>query len=564
MVSMKTMTKGGLQIRMTVFVTAAVLLVSALASLIIAGRVRKDIEGILQERISDDLVSITRIMEQRLLRVESSTGAIATMAPQMLSGGVELDSFLCRCVGVLDDVRGVSIVFDREHSPGMDGYYERFARYDTSGTVSLGTYINGVELASDDKWQNCYVEGMPVWDEISGEYTNGWNIICYMVPLTGEDGNRFGVLYSALLEGYLTSFVTEYKLRKDIDISIYKANGTMVVAPDDYILKLAPEDMIVRESVIDHIGWKVVLSADRRIIDRSVNKAMLFLLLTFILMFIVVFLAIRLTVRYVANPFIAEQRRTEKENAVMENEMRLASGAQRGLVPHVFPPFPERKGIDLSACLYPARKVGGDLYDYFLTGDRLYFCIGDVSGKGVQASLFMSATHYLFRSVAADMPLADAVRHINVSLCTDNEQCRFVTFWMGCLDLGSGSLEYVNAGHDAPLLVRDGKVDDLPASENMPLGVWDEEKYVSGSFTLLPGDSLLLYTDGVTEAMDTGGHEYGRERLHETIGRTAVPDARLLIESVLGSVRQHSTGAEQSDDITMLCLRFIEKETSNN
>lgn len=555
------MDKLGLQIRMTSYVTSAVMLVSAVALSVMAGKVRTYYEETLEDHLSENLTAITRIMEQRLLRVEDATTTVSKIAQDAFSNGDKLDSLLFFSASSIDNVKGVSIVFDKDRILCDGGYYEFFAYRDTTGKFLLETYVNDAEFEYDEAWQKCYVEGVPTWDEFVTPYPDGGKVVGYYMPLTDRDGSRFGMLYSVLLESYLTSFVTEYKVRKDMDISIYRPNGTIVVAPDDYILKLTPEDMVVRETTIDHIGWKVVLSADRKIISRRVRDALISMILLMLTMFIVIYLAIRYTVRYVARPFVEEQQRVERENAVMDNEMRLAADAQNELVPNVFPPFPGRKEIDLAACLHPARKVGGDLYDYFLCDDRLFFCIGDVSGKGVQASLFMAATHYLFRSVAEKASLSDAVRQMNVSLSADNGQCRFVTFWLGCLDLCSGALEYVNAGHDAPVLLRDGAAEMLPSSENMPLGVLDEAEFISGGISLMPGDTILLYTDGVTEAMDISGNEFGKDRLLETVGDVADTDASGIMESVLAAIRKHSDGAAQSDDITMVCLKFNRKSS---
>lgn len=555
------MTNAGLQIRMTVFVTAAVLLVVSVALLVIASGVRKGTEEMVNERLADDLSAIARVMEQRLLMVEGSTRAMAAWAGRSLADGENVDTVLCRSLETGGGATGMSLIFNRESFPKIDGYFERYAYFDDDGKIQLESYVNGEELDTDPDWVQSYKEGGQMWGDIGEDYLSDHDEICFFVPLRRKDGVPVGIAYSALQTRYLTSFVTEYKGRKDIDISIYKGSGAMVVAPDDYILELSPDDLIVRETIINYIGWKVILSADKDIIERDVREATLTMLVIFALMLVVIFLAIRFTVRFVATPFIREQKRVEAEKAVMENEMQLASKAQKELVPNVFPPFPERKGTDLSACLLPARSVGGDLYDYFLCGDKLYFCIGDVSGKGMQAALFMSAVHYLFRNVASGASATDAASRMNLSLCADNAQCRFVTFWMGSLDLTSGVLKYVNAGHDSPVLVRDGKVETLPTSENMPLGVMEEAEFISGALTLQPGDLLFLYTDGVTEAMNAEGKAFGRERLFDRMAATVVTDAGSLVESILESVSNYTEGSEQSDDITMLCLKFIEKET---
>lgn len=561
---------------MTFFVTTAVVLVASVVLLAIAGWVRRDYEKLTHDRLTDDLAAITHLMEQKMLRVEGTTKTMAALAGRWLDDEKAMDSLLRRCLEVDDDIQGVSMIFEKETSPQpspeKEGYYERYAYYDNEGRILLETYINGDELESDPDWVLGYLEGKSAWSKVDTIYLSDESEACFVVPLYKKDGNRVGIAYSAVLTSHLTSFVTAYKMRKDIDISIYKADGTVVVAPDDYILRLSPEDMIVQDRIIDHLGWKVVLSADRKAISSHVRKAMLIMMTLFVVMFVVIFLAIKYTVRYVARPFIERQRQTDKERAVMENEMRLAADAQRELVPHVFPPFPDRKGLDLSACLHPARQVGGDLYDYFISGDSLYFCIGDVSGKGVQASLFMAATHYLFRNAVGGVSLrpssgqtmAEAARRMNVSLSADNGQCRFVTFWMGCLDLRSGALEYVNAGHDAPIVVRGGKVDVLPDAGNMPLGVVDDAEFVSGTATLMPGDILFLYTDGVTEAMDADGHEFGKARLREAVGSCLNHQPSTIIDNVLDRVRLHSQGIDQSDDITMLCLRAAPDNDDDN
>ena len=559
-----------LQVRMTVLVTAAVLSVSSVILLIIASWVQKDYEKMVHDRISDDITAITRIMEQKLVGIERATCTMATLASQSLDNAQEIDSVLCHSLKAMGEVQGVSMIFRKGWHPQTgwvtsgstyssqseeNGYYERYAYHDDSGKILLKTYINGDELERDPDWVISYHQGRSAWSKIDTVYLSNDDEISFVVPLDDKDGNRVGLAYSSILTSYLTSFVTEYKTRKDIDISIYKADGSMVVAPDDYILHLSPEEMIVQQSTIPNIGWKVVLSADKKVISTSIRKAMLMMILLFLLMFLVIYLAIRLTVRYVARPFIERQQRTDREKAVMENEMNLAAGAQKELIPHVFPPFPDRKEIDLSACLHPARMVGGDIYDYFISAGNLYFCIGDVSGKGVQASLFMAAAHYLFRSLTVGKSIAHAAEKINSSLCMDNEQCRFITFWMGRLDLSSGVLEYVNAGHDSPILLRDSQVTTIPGSEDVPLGVMDETEFTSGTFTLMPDDILFLYTDGITEAMDATGHEFGKARLNEALRNVAGADTTIIIENVLGKVRQHSSGVDQSDDITMLCLK---------
>ncbi len=555
----ETMTRGNLQIRMTVFVTSAVLFVSTAALAIMAGRIRKDFEGMLDSRISDDLVAITQDIEQRMLRIEDATRTMVNTASLLVEDLSDLDSVLYHTVYSISDILGMSIIYSKDYA-FAGKFHERYAYLDNNGKILSGTKIYEGEPDARYHWYECFNRDTVMWSDPTKGEISGVDIVCHIMPVYDNEGEHAGVFYAWVPLSYVTSFVTSYKIRKDIDISIYNDKGTMLVAPDDYILNLSPDNLIIKEAEIGHLGWKVILSADRNIIEGEVLKKLVSLAVIILFMSILIVLTIFFVVKYVAKPFVLRQYLIEKEKAVMDNEMQLASAAQRELIPHVIPPFPERKGIDLSATLYPAREVGGDLYDYFILGNTLYFCIGDVSGKGVQASLFMSAVHYLFRSVAAKKTAADAAGQINVSLCTDNENCRFITFWSGCLDLTNGRLEYVNAGHDAPVLVRNGKAGFFPASDNMPLGVSNDEKYVSRSMILLPGDILLLYTDGVTEAMDTDGNKFGTEIMMKAAESVSDGSASDVAGKVLKCVRQHSSEAAQSDDITMLCLKFIETE----
>ena len=556
----KITTKGGLQVRMTIYVASAVLLISTAALVIMAGRIRRDYEGMLDSRITDDLVAITQNIEQRMLRIEDASNTMVNIASSLVEDRSDLDSVLYRTVHSINDILGMSIIFQKGY--GVDGrFYEPYAYFDKDRNILSGTKIYDGEPDERYHWQECYDSEMSMWSDPTTGDISGRDIVCYVAPVFDNLGEHIGVSYSWVPLSYVTSFVTSYKIRKDIDISIYNGKGAMLVAPDDYILELSPDELITREVEIEHLGWKVILSADRNVIDGEVRQKLISLAVMILLMSILLVLAIIFVVKHVARPFVRRQHLIEKEKAVMDNEMQLASAAQKELIPHVFPPFPERKGLDLSATLYPAREVGGDLYDYFIMGNTLYFCIGDVSGKGVQASLFMAATHYLFRNVVARSAAADAAGQINASLCADNENCRFITFWFGCLDLASGRLEYVNAGHNAPVLVRDGRVGFFPESDNMPFGISDDERFISKSTVLLPGDTLLLYTDGVTEAMDADGREFGTEPMMQAAESVSDGSASGVIGKVLERVRQHASGAAQSDDITMLCVKFIESES---
>lgn len=250
--------------------------------------------------------------------------------------------------------------------------------------------------------------------------------------------------------------------------------------------------------------------------------------------------------------FIEELKNTTAMKATIESELKVASDIQMGLIPRVFPPFPHRQDIDLYASMTPAKEVGGDLYDYFLQDERLYFCIGDVSGKGIPASMFMAITRNLFRIIAQQNRAPwEVATQINVFLTRDNEQSMFVTMFIGMIDLRKGLMEFCNCGHNAPIL--DGKF--LEAKDtNQPLGLWESKAFVGEVIEDIRDKQLLLYTDGLNEAENQQQERLGDERLLELMQDSIHLSSEEVVTKLKAAVINHRTGAEPNDDLTLLCL----------
>ena len=229
------------------------------------------------------------------------------------------------------------------------------------------------------------------------------------------------------------------------------------------------------------------------------------------------------------------------------------------MLPKTFPPFPEHKEIDIYASLVPAKEVGGDLYDYDIRNGKLFFCIGDVSGKGVPASLVMAVTRSLFRIVSdhEDQPEA-IVSDINESLAEMNDSDMFVTLFVGVLDLSTGLLRYCNAGHEEALLIGQG-VGVLPAKSNIPVGVMAGWKYEGHEALIYPGTTIFMYTDGLTEGENATHAQFGRQRISEVAQQALAAnkfDPESIIAAQTETLHQFVRNAEQSDDLTMLSIRF--------
>lgn len=262
--------------------------------------------------------------------------------------------------------------------------------------------------------------------------------------------------------------------------------------------------------------------------------------------------------------YIDELKDSTANKERIESELRIARAIQLGMVPKVFPPFPEREDVDVYARISPAREVGGDLYDFFIENDKLYFIIGDVSGKGVPASLVMAVTCRLFRTVASytDTP-EGIVSALNNALSESNDSYMFCTTFVGILDMKSGELKYCNAGHNPPVLLQpDGGALTLDVISNIALGVWYGYEFKGESFMMERGSSLFLYTDGVTEAEDLNKSLYGEERLLNLLRQETSRSPRVITENVIDDVDLHAGTACQSDDITILCcsLNQVQEE----
>lgn len=243
----------------------------------------------------------------------------------------------------------------------------------------------------------------------------------------------------------------------------------------------------------------------------------------------------------------------------IESELSLAHEIQMSFLQKTFPPFPKQDDFDLYAVLLPAKEVGGDLYDFSLVDDhRLFFCIGDVSDKGVPAALFMSVTQTLIRSAAQQLVAPDRVlSRVNADLCDKNESAMFVTAFAATFDYVSGEMAFANAGHNPPLVVRaGGTVEWLDLPEGLVLGVDGTLGYDVRSIALSPGDKVVVYTDGVTEAMNEARQLFSEQRLFDEVAARVHLEPKEMCEELMAAVKTHAGAAPQSDDITVMVMAY--------
>lgn len=257
--------------------------------------------------------------------------------------------------------------------------------------------------------------------------------------------------------------------------------------------------------------------------------------------------------------YIVHLKETTSAKEKIESELRIAKEIQMGMIPHTFPPFPDLNQLDLYAMLEPAKEVGGDLYDFFLIDERhLCFAIGDVSGKGVPASLFMAVTRTLLRSLAPRQQSPKAiVEAMNYSLSQGNDSSMFVTFFLGILDVKTGELRYVNAGHNPPVLISEDKgAEYFEITKDIPVALIEDFEYTDMKMTIGKNDRLFLYTDGITEAENAQAELYSDKKLLEYLNGQSTLVPAEIIQNVEKEVTTHVDGNEQSDDLTMLCVIY--------
>ena len=255
--------------------------------------------------------------------------------------------------------------------------------------------------------------------------------------------------------------------------------------------------------------------------------------------------------------YVEELRDTTAAKASIESELNIAHNIQMSMLPKIYPAYPDRHDIDIFGQLTPAKAVGGDLYDFFIRDERLFFCVGDVSGKGVPASLVMAVTRSLFRNITAYTMEADRiVNALNEALSGNNDTNMFVTLFVGILDLSNGLLHYSNAGHDMPLMIDNGSVSILPCDPNIPVGVMPGWTFTVQQVQMQPGATIFLYTDGLNEAENADHRQFGMDRVEQT-AKGASPQPEQLIATMTDAVHQFVGEAEQSDDLTMLAIRYI-------
>lgn len=604
-----------LSLRTYIDITLAVLLIGGLVyalgfgvSLYIANR---EIEHEANEKIEGEMKYIESYVDGQLQRVEDVAftlisskfggtsrdlegNGFVTIDPThfRLPSEEEVFQILEQFLKANPQVCGVAIGFEPFVYPQTKGQYG-FAAYVTnvsgeSKRFSLGE-IHDFRQKEWYKDPSQFNKGG--WSRPFRETSMGKVVACYSLPLHGFGNRLVGVVaididtenfrstcnkVSPFAGTQVTLVDREFRFISHPDTTYLLKSVAEVGAYDDYktddsmrikmknhqsgnytVDKASGEQSFFYFTPIKRAGWTLSVECPKKQVFGGVERMRrdtaiiaVISLMMMILSFIFIF---------------RRQQKQTMSRANLESELHLASSIQMGMIPKLYPAFPEIPELDICGYLKPAKSVGGDLYDYFVRDGRLYFCIGDVSGKGVPASLFMMVVLSLFRSLShtSDDP-AEILNALNHDISRGNTKCMFCTMFVGILDLATGTLNYCNAGHNPPIIRRikeDGSVDVkyMELKTNLAVGMLGRFVYKGASLTFAPGEALFLYTDGVTEAEDIHHNLFGEEATLQALATARASNARTAQEfvgEIANAVNRHAGNADQSDDITMLVVEY--------
>ena len=387
----------------------------------------------------------------------------------------------------------------------------------------------------------------PYYDEAGAETM----VVSCSYPIRDPQGKVVAVVCVDLSLDRLSHISQYLQIYKDSYYSIRSSTGLDIVGEPDTV---PGRRYCVFDEEIDATGWHISIIIPEDVLFADLRR--IGLLITLLML---VGLALLIFILYRSGKGAQQLITMRGQQQKIANELDVAQTIQQAMLPKVFPPFLDRKDLNIYGMVRPAKEIGGDLYDFYIRHDKLFFCVGDVSGKGIPAALVMATTRSLFRSITAHEEHAEEiVAQMNSTMAEQNEQNMFVTLFLGVLDLQNGQLEYCNAGHNAPYIVKSGEssVERLEVQPNLPLGIDGSYAYVAQRAQIKYGDMLFLYTDGLTEAENEQHELFGERRMKEALEQMHGLRPRTIIDGMEAGVAAFVGGAQQSDDLTMMAIRY--------
>ena len=528
---------------------------------------RMEVRRAVEARAQTELQKAEMEIEVHTMEIEIAAKTLALLAEKHLACSDSINADTRLIVSALYTNTSLAVAFEPNYFPEQGELFEicssKFSK-DSIYTRQIGSkehdytemdwYKDG--LTHDSCWWS-----EPYLDD-SGSKTKVVSCSC---PVHDKTGKTVGVVCIDLSLDYMQQISENLKIIPGSYSAIRSNLGVDIVeAPDT----TAGRKYLPYNEVIDATGWTIEIIIPEEELYKDLNRIGriigLLMILGLLLLAGMVYYSSRTTQKLI---------HSMEKNQRIEGELHIANAIQSAMLPKIFPPFSDRLDVNIYGNVNPAKEVGGDLYDFCVRQEKLFFCIGDVSGKGVPASLVMAMTRSLFRAAVAHEEEANAIMYeMNRALTEQNSQNMFLTLFVGVLDCKTGLLHYCNAGHNAPVSIQhsavshqhpdvsrqpsESSIQALEVKANLPLGILSDFQFEAQTLQMEYDDQLFLYTDGLTEAEKADHEQYGEERMMKALEELRELSPRQIAEQMQASVESFVAGAEQSDDLTMLVLRY--------
>lgn len=508
-----------------------------------------------EQRAKTELRRAELEIDVHAIEMETAAKTLALLAEKHIHQPDSLFAATRLAVSSLRTNTSMAVAFIPNYFPEKGEFFEvcssRFSE-DSIYTRNIGSAAH--DYTQMEWWQNGFVHDSCWWCEPylddSGSKTY---VVSCSYPVHDRNGKVVAVVCIDMSLDELKNISEYLQVYPNSYYTIRSSTGVDIVPAPDTV---PGRKYNIFQEEIDATGWHIEIIIPDEELFRDLNHigriVGLLMLLGLAMLILIVWYAGRNNKRLIEST---------ARNQSIENELNIARKIQMAMLPTHFPPFPDYPNINAYGEVLPAKEVGGDLFDFYIRENRLFFCIGDVSGKGVPASLVMAMTRSIFRSFSSYLNSpAQIVTQMNDSLSGEgNDQSMFVTLFLGVLDFATGELHYCNAGHNSPLVIGHRSLVNLDCKANLPLGVIGGFAYQEQAAKLEIGDTLFLYTDGLTEAENTRHEQFGEERMGELLAAHAEQSPQELTETMHQAVAKFVGDAEQSDDLTMFAIRLLDK-----
>ena len=545
---------------------------------------RNGIRDEVRQRAASEMQVKNLEIQQVVSRVETAVGNLHWALEQSIAHPDSVYPIMRRIMEKNPDLAGCAIAFLPEYFSDQGYWYEPYV------FRNKNNILENKQIGSEDHnylimpwFTDGLVDTNGLWTEPYIDSVGSEGMVCtYTIPLRDNSGRTVAVFAADVSLDWLGDL---FEQKAEIQTYLFSHAGRVMVCPDStLVMRITLEETarLHQDTMAAHLneavqggkqgstnvkyngekyyiyyspvggntGWSMALFFPDKEIYRGLHRVSQLLLISMLLGLLLLAFIMWRTFRGIQK---LGEVSAEKER--IGSELKIARDIQQGMLPKTFPPYPDCDEVAIYGSLVPAKEVGGDLYDFQIVNGHLLFCVGDVSGKGVPASLMMAVTRSLFRTVCARTTNPEEIMNqMNTAMFEMNENSIFVTFFIGNLDLKTGMLSYSNAAHCPPVLVNQ-TLSTLQMDSNIPLGVM-EWTYTRQETHVGLDSTIFLYTDGLTEAENTTHDQFGEERMLAELKKMADATPRNLIDHISEVIQDFESGTEQSDDLTMLAIRY--------